>query len=337
MNELSHVSPRWAIGVLVLTALACQLSAPAAATEAPTSAAAPPAATEVFQGAMPVGLPAERADQAGDIDSSPNAHRAQVSGGDVFVHGLYERPFNSDPMDKYFPYLDIVDLQGYDDGTWGYASITLQKTDDNDALPGQYGVELDLDREGRGEWLIRVTAPSSTDWSRQGVQAWKETNGDVGGVAIMTADSKPRGGDGYDELVFDEGKTDPNDGAWARIDPNDPKTVELAFKLDMIGSPKAYAMGGWAGTLVDPAMFDYHDHITHIEAGSPNTGYEVYPLKKMSEIDNTCRLAINFAPTGKEPGLCATVSQQEADGGVCVPRRCPITFYDPNCVPVSCP
>ena len=76
-------------------------------------------------------------------------------------------------------------------------------------LPGQYGVELDLDRDGRGEWLIRVAAPGSTDWSRQGVQAWTETNGDVGGVAIMTADSKPRGGDGYDELVFDEGKGEP--------------------------------------------------------------------------------------------------------------------------------
>ena len=68
---------------------------------------------------MPVGLPAERADQAGDIDSSPNAHRAMVSGGDVFVHGLYERPFNADPMDKYFPYLDIVDIQGYKDGHLG--------------------------------------------------------------------------------------------------------------------------------------------------------------------------------------------------------------------------
>ena len=140
---------------------------------------------------MPVDLPAKRLDQAGDIDSSPNAYRAMVSGGDIFVHGLYERPFNPDPMDKYFPYLDIVDMQGYKDDTWGYASITLQKTDDNGALSGQYAVELDIDRNGRGEWLIRVSAPSSTDWSTHGVQAWTESNGDIGGVAVMTADSKP--------------------------------------------------------------------------------------------------------------------------------------------------
>lgn len=329
MRQQIRVRTYWGILILTLSALACNLSLGAPATETPAPAPsieAPPAATatEEFQGAMPVGLPAVRADHAGDIDSSPNAHRAMVSGGDVFVHGLYERPFNSDPMDKYFPYLDIVDTQGYKDETWGYASITLQKTDDQGALPGQYAVELDLDRDGRGDWLIRVSAPASTDWSRQGVQAWKETNGDVGGVAIMTADSKPRGGDGYDDLVFDEGKGDLQDAAWARIDPSDAKTVDLAFKLDMIGNPKAYAMGAWAGTSVDPAMFDHHDHMTHIEAGSPNPGYEVYPLKKMPEIDNTCRLAINFAPTGKELGLCATVAQREGEAA----SGC---HYEPGC------
>lgn len=341
MKQQSRVRIPWAIVVLMLSALACNVGLTGAATqvptEAPPSAEAPPAATEAFQGAMPVGLPAERSDQASDVDSSPNAYRKMVSGGDVFVHGLYERPFNRDPMDKYFPYLDIVDAQGYKDDTWGYASITVEKTDANGALPGEYAVELDLDRDGRGEWLIRVFAPSSTDWSRQGVQAWTETNGDVGGVAVMTADSKPRGGDGYDQAVFDEGKGNLSDGAWARVSPDDPKTMEIAFKLDMIGNPRGYAMGAWAGTNVDPAMFDYHDHMTHAQAGSPDPGYEVYPLKDMAEIDNTCRLTINFAPTGKELGLCATAAQREAEGGgqVCVPRGC-----SPNaiaCIPVVCP
>jgi hypothetical protein len=287
--------------------------------------------TPVFQGAMPVGLPAQRADQAGDIDSSANAYRAQVSGGDVFVHGLYERPFNTDPMDKYFAHLDIVDTQGFMDDTWGYASITLQETAEGGVLPGEYAVELDLDRDGRGDWLIRVTAPGSTEWSREGVRVWKETNDDIGGVAIMAADSKPRGGDGYDQLVFDEGKGDLTDGAWARIRAEDQKTVELAFKLEMLGSPNLYAMGAWAGTTVDPALFDYHDHMTHIQAGSPNPGYEVYPLKDMAEIDNTCRLAVGFAPTGKEPGLCATAKEQaeaEGGGGECPPGQTSYCYMD---------
>jgi hypothetical protein len=277
-----------------------------------------PAAQE-FQGAMPVDLPATRADRAGDIDTSPNARRALVSGGDVFVDGLYERPFNRDPMDKYFAYIDIIDAQGFIDDTWGYATITLVDRDPNDSLSAHYGVELDTDRDGRGDWLIRASAPTSDQWVTQGVQAWSDPDSDVGGVAILAADSKPRGGSGYEELIFDEGNGNLTDGAWARIKPGDPRTVELAFKLEMIGSPSSYTMGAWAATNLDSAMFDYHDHMTHIQAGSPNPGYEVYPLQDMAEIDNTCRLAIGFAPTGKEPGLCQTVEKREGETTTCVP------------------
>lgn len=327
---------------LLAAALACNLGAPLPQTATPSpvvlpTVEAPPVSTPTFEGAVPVELPAKRADRAGDVDSSANAHRQLVSGGDVFVHGLYERPFNSDPMDKYFAYLDIVDTQGFLDDTWGYASITLQNTDESGALAGQYAIELDVDRNGRGDWLIRVSQPSSTAWSPHGVQAWSNSDGDIGGVAIMTADSKPRGGNGYERLVFDEGKGDLKDGAWARVSPDDPKIVELAFKLEMIGNATAFAMGAWAGSEIDPAMFDYHDHMTHAQAGSPNPGYEVYPLKDMAEIDNTCRLAVGFVATGKEPGLCQTVAQEQAEAGgsACVPRGC-----SPNsllCVPVTCP
>jgi hypothetical protein len=306
---------------------------------APPSVVPPPSdtATAPFQGIIPVALPAERADQAGDVDSSPNAYKKLVSGGDVFVHGLYERPFNADTMDKYFPYVDIVDTQGFKDDTWGYASITLVNTDSDGHLPAQYAVELDLDKDGRGDWLIRATNPTSTEWATQGVQAWKNSDGDIGGVAIMTADSTPRGGNGYEALVFDQGNGTLTDGAWARVKPEDPKTLEIAFRLSMLGSPASYAMGAWAGTNVDPAMFDYHDHMTHAQAGSPNPGYDVYPLKAMAEIDNTCRLAVGFAPTGKEFGLCQTVQQREAEGGAsCVPRSCGPAGAG-FCVPVVCP
>jgi hypothetical protein len=152
-------------------------------------------------------------------------------------------------------------------------------------------------------------------------------------VAIMTADSNPRGGNGYETLVFDEGKGSLVDGAWARILSNDPRTVVIAFQLSMLGNPASYAMGTWAGTSIDPAMFDYHDHMTHIQAGSPIPDYTVYPLKGMAEIDNTCRLAIGFEPTGKEPGLCATIQQREGeDSSHCVPKICiPIRPCEPGC------
>jgi hypothetical protein len=176
--------------------------------------------------------------------------------------------------------------------------------------------------------LIKVTAPASTTWSTQGAQAWKDTNGDVGGVIPLVSDKG--GGDGYETLVFDQGKGTTPGGVWARISPNDPKTVELAFKLSMLGDPASYAMGAWAGANLDPAMYDYNDHMTHIQAGSPNRGDGIYPIKALAEIDNTCRLAINFVPNGKEPGLCnTTVPQGPAPG--CTPSspnslavvRCP--------------
>jgi hypothetical protein len=301
---------------------------------APTETPIPP--TAPFLGAIPVGLPAARADQAGDVDSSPNAYKKVVSGGDEFVNGLYERPFNANAMDKYFPYLDIVETQGFKDDTWGYATITLANNDSNGGLPGQYAVELDLDKEGRGEWLIRASNLAGTEWTTKGVQAWNDPDGDVGSTIPMVADTKPHGGDGYETLVFDQGKGDLVDGAWARIKPDDPKTVEIAFKLSMVGNPSSYAMGAWAGTNIDPALFDHNDHMTHIQAGSPLAGYKVYPLKALAEIDNTCRLAIGFAPTGKEPGLCATVVKRQGEGTVCVPRVC-LPAAVGGCVPVTCP
>jgi hypothetical protein len=273
-----------------------------------TNTAAPP-----FQGIIPKELPFKRMDQAGDVDSSANAYRKLVSGGDVFVQGLYERPFNADTMDRYFPYLDIVDTQGFRDETWGYGTITLEGLDSNSGLAAQYALELDVDLDGRGEWLIRAQNPASTEWATQGVQAWTDSDGDVGGPTVMGADSKHLGGTGYERNVFDEGKGNLIDAAWVRIKPDDTKTVEIAFKLSLIGEPASYAMGAWAGTSIDPAMFDHNDHMTHAQAGSPLPDLNVYPLKALAQIDNTCRLAIGFAPKTNISGLCFSVQHKEGE------------------------
>jgi hypothetical protein len=276
-------------------------SAPVQVTTIPTTSAPDPKQ----QGVSPVNLPQNRSDNATDINSSVDAKNKTVPGGDQFVNNLFERPFNANSMDTYFPYIDIVDTQGFLDNTWGYATITLSGTDANGQLPAKYGVELDLDKDGRGDWLIIASKPSSTNWSTQGVQAWNDSNGDVGGALPLVADKVVSTGDGYETLVFDQGKSSSNpDGAWARISPDDNKTVQLAFKLSMLGSPKSYAMGAWAGSDLNPAMFDYNDHMTHLQAGDPDPKMQLYPIKGLSEIDNTCRLAIGFTPIGKEPGLC---------------------------------
>jgi hypothetical protein len=257
-----------------------------------------------------VSLPDKRADQAADADSSVDAYKKMAPGGDTFVNDLYERPFNSDPMDTYFPYYDIVNTQGFKDDAWGFATITLSGLDANNQLSGKYGIEIDINKDGRGEFLILASDPTSTEWTTHGVQVWKDTNGDVGGNTAIVAD-KNTSGDGYETMIFDEGKDSNNpDGAWVQISSTDNKTVQLAVKLSMIGNPKSYAMGSWAGSdaSLNPADFDLNDHMTHIQAGSPLPDLTVYPLKALSEIDNTCRLAIGFVSTGREPGLCKTIT-----------------------------
>ena len=329
LNRLLFVS-----SALIVAALACQgtKGAPTPTSSPPTSVPPQATATSAQTSDVPAVLPLKALDTEGDVDSSSMATAKGVSGGDVFAQGLFERPFNANTMDTYFPYVDIVQIKGYKDDTWGYLEITLAGTDKGGKLPAQYAAELDLNKDGRGDWLIRASNPASTSWTTQGVQAWKDTDGDVGGAIPMVADAKPDGGDGYETLAFDQGKGDTPDGAWARISPNDSKTVQFAFKLSMLGSPSSFAIGAWAGDNIDPSKFDYNDHMTHAQAGDPNQGYpQVYPIKDLAKIDNTCRLAVGFVPTGAVPGLCEIPQIQHTGGSVPPPPPPPgIQFQPPG-------
>ena len=325
MRPKNSVRSIWVFVILFLVITACtgpKRKIPAApltpqpATTVPTE----PKPTPTPPGFSPVDLPSKQLDQADDANSSSLATAKNVSAGDSFVQGLYERPFNANTMDKYFPYMDIVHIKGYMDDTWGYLEIALAGTDKNGKLPAQYAAELDTNKDGRGDYLIRASNPSTASWSNQNVQAWQDTNGDVGGAAAMDADNNPGGGDGYETLVFNQGKGNTPNGAWVRISPNDPMTVQIAFKLSMVGSPSSFAMGAWAGAKIDPAKFDFNDRMTHTQAGDPNQGYpQVYPIKALAEIDNTCRLAIGFVPTSIVPGLCEAPQIQHAGAPGAVP------------------
>ena len=316
----------WALLMLFLTIMACTGTSKPTATPslAPTAISSPTTSIQpsptAHPGVSPVDLPSQRLDQNDDANSSSMATAKSVTTGDNFVQGMYERPFNTNTMDTYFPYMDIVNIQGFKDDTWGYAAMTLDGTDKDGHLSAEYAVELDLNKDGHGEWLIRASNPSATTWTTQGVQAWKDSDGDVGGVIPMVEDNKPSGGDGYETLVFDQAKGNLPDGAWVRIDPNDPKTVQIAFKLSMIGNPSSFAMGAWAGANIDPSQFDYNDHLPHAQAGDPNPGYPLYyPIKSLAEIDNTCRIAIGFVPTTKVPGLCTLPGPAHTGGAPCHP------------------
>ena len=329
----------FSILILLLVTLACGSSAgaPAPAADLPTQPPPPPLVTvdaaltstpteesaPVIQHTdiPPADLPAEPSSVAGDQDSSVTAEEKRAPSGDRFTFGRYERPFNADTMDVYYPYLDIQTNFLYKDDSWLYAVITLKGGDQNQSLAGKYGVEFDLDVDGRGDWLITAGQPSSMEWSTDRVQAWFDTNKDVGGDLAVNADEKSDG-NGYETNVFDSGQGSDPDAAWARVSPQDPNTVQIAVKRSLFDGDETLMAGVWAGSAVlDPALFDLNDHFTQDQAGSSLVEFEFYyPVKAISEVDNACRVALGFQPSGNEPGLCPLPPQEKRDKP---PSDCP--------------
>jgi hypothetical protein len=256
---------------------------------------------------VPGDLPAVRSGLAGDHDSSSTAAEQRAPGGDRFTFGRYERPFNAGTMDVYFPYLDILISEFYQDDTWMYAVISVKGDEAGGTPDGKYGFEIDLDVDGGGDWLVMAHQPASTEWTTDGVRVWFDENDDVGGAVKVAADNSSSFGDGYETMVFGSGQGDDDpDLAWVRISPDDPNTIQFAVKRSLLGGDTAFMVGMWSGNDdFDPALFDVNDTLTHEQAGASLKELEFfYPVKELSELDNACRMAIGFNATGIEPGVC---------------------------------
>ncbi len=273
-----------------------------------TSTSSTPTATITHLATPGAGAGAESS--IGDTISGDTAQQGvpnEPPGGDMYLYNLYERPFNALTQDVFFPDLDIRTAQLGLESPWMYVTIQLYGLDPaTGALAGHYGIEIDLDVDGRGEWLIMADAPLSDDWSVVGVRAWNDTNSNVGQAVACYADP-PQTTDSYDLLYFDQGVGNDPDAAWARYVGGTPPAVQIAFKHSMIGLDNKFMWGVWADQGVNqPEWFDYHDHFTYDEAGAPFsylTAY--YPIKAIAELDNTCRMAYGFTLVGNEPCLCA--------------------------------
>ncbi len=238
-----------------------------------------------------------------DPDSSAYANSKRVVAGDNFESGSYERPFNSGSMDKYSPDLDILQAGLSRSGNWVYVTIKLASAPRGSLLSGSYGVEIDVDLDGRGDVLVVARKPGIM-WSVENVSVWRDANRDVGGAIPIKSDLA-KNGDGYEQKIFDSGQGYDTDAAWARINPGDFSSIQIAFKKSIIDNDKAFMWNAWAENVISPSLFDYNDHFTLSEAGSPLiTQSQAYPLKDLAVVDNTCRWVVGFEPTGTEPGLC---------------------------------
>jgi hypothetical protein len=272
----------------------------APSAEAPTVESRPP----VVHGVTPP-EPANLAHWITDKSNEALASQHRANGGENFDENQFERPFTSQTMD-YLPDIDIIEVEFSRSGDWVFVNLIMSGQNPAGGMKGVYGIEVDSNMNGRGDFIIYAVAPTSTTWSSVGVKAFEDTEQNVGGNAILISDPYP--GNGYETMLFDEGYINDPDAAWARLSPSNASAVQLAFKYALIRNNDKYMFGAFAGLpeTLNPAWFDYNDHFTHADAGSPLSELTAYyPLKAFYGWDNTCRWVVGIKnPTGKEPGLC---------------------------------
>jgi len=223
---------------------------------------------------------------------------------DQFFINRYERPFTREML-EYRGYLDIIRANMRKNLPWFYVEIFLSVPlpESSGAL---YGIELDLDLDGRGDYLILAPQPSGEDWTVEGVTVLEDTNEDVGGEQPLLTEELPANlpGDGYDRVVFEAGRGEDPDLAWVRLNPEDPTSLEIAFKADLAGSG-GFFWGIWADEgFRDPSLADYNDRFNFEEAGSPYPDHRYHPIQEINLLDSTCRSWYGLEPEGNELGIC---------------------------------
>ncbi len=238
-----------------------------------------------------------------DTNSTGNASTGTVRAGDDYVANLFERPFTESEM-VYRPDLDIIKAEISSDANFIFVNLILSGENPEGGFPGIYGVELDFDRDGRGDALVLAGQPQTGDWSIDGVGVFKDLNNDVGGSSIMRPDSSYNG-NGYETALLSSDVLDDPDLAWSRVTPGNDPTVTLAFKKSLVDGGGTFVWGVWAAeSLLTPENLDLHDHITKADAGSPYASHTDYPLAALNLVDNTCRETYGFEATRPIAGLC---------------------------------
>jgi len=264
-----------------------------------------------------------------DTNSKATASQKRANGGDYFNVNLLERPFTANDM-EYRPDIDLIKVELSQDQNFYYFLLHMSgKNPGSNTLDGWYGVEFDLDRDGRGDVLLWAKADGSTDWSIEDVLVYKDNNSDVGGARPLASDAPNYSGDSYETIVFSLDNLSDPDAAWKRTSPNDSSVMQLAIKKSLLNNASVFMWNGWADNgVMNPENFDYNDFFTLAEAGSPLGGTSNYPLKDLYLTDNTCRLPYGFDATGNEPGVCYVPEPEPTKKPTDVPPPCNCDEYE---------
>lgn len=253
--------------------------------------------------------------------------------GDQYSIDLLERPFTPMDMQNRFD-LDLQKVSMSSDNTFFYFSLLMKDINiTSKMLDGNYGIEIDTDLDGRGDYLLWAYSPSkSTTWESNGIALFTDTNNDVGSINPLVSDPVQQT-DGYESEVWPGKPISDYDGAWSRISPISPTTMQLAVKRSLLGDPTKFLWGAWSDhQIMAPYRFDYNDIFTAAQAGSPYMGNPDYPLKEVAQIDNTCREAWGFKSTGKEPGICKPAVTQQP---TVKPNNTPKPTQKPGATPTA--
>ena len=238
-----------------------------------------------------------------DQSSVSTASQKKAFGGDEYFLGRLERPFNQ--LMEYLPALDIVraDLNRPGDN-WLYFSIQVEG--DLSPHPAVYGIELDLDIDGRGDLLVQALAPTSKDWAEDEIKTWWDSDGDVGGKLIGRSDSRLYQGSGFETLKIDSAAGRTPGKVWSRLSSTSTHILQIAILEELIGGEKGKF--SWKpytdGVPFPPSQYDLNDYYPLNQAGSPILGERDYPLKAVYAVDNTCRKLSGLYPSGREQGIC---------------------------------
>jgi hypothetical protein len=243
-----------------------------------------------------------------DHDNASTFETKSVRSGDEYFKNDLERPFTANQM-EYLPDLDIVNFSITADDNFYYIMISLVGFDEgSQSLTGFYGVEIDRNADGRAELLLTAHPSYTEQFSADNVIVYMDENGDVGGAKINRPDDFES--DGFETVVFDlDNDIHPSDldFAWVRqtVDGAFP-AIEFAFKKWIFSDGREAFM--WSvdasSSELNPATFYLHDFTSVEEAGAANVEDPNYPIKAVSEFDNTCRVPLGVNVIGVEPLGC---------------------------------
>ncbi|MBI3739596.1 MAG: hypothetical protein HY258_11165 [Chloroflexi bacterium] len=256
-----------------------------------------------------------------DNEESAIASQKAVREGENYDKNRFERPFTAPDM-NYVPDVDIKEFSMTKDANFYYVKIILAGVNpQTNTASGHYGTEIDFNLDGRSDLLIVTKSALSTDWSRDGVAVYIDSNGDVGGLRATHADPNYTG-NGFDTIIFDSGQGDQPDLAWARQITGPGKAiVEIAIKATALQNNKDFLFDVIASTSpIEPGQFYYSDSMSQAAAGSPVRG-EFYPVKGLSAFDNTCRIPVGFVAAGTEPLGCLVTGPEQIPPPTPIPGK----------------